>query len=83
MNNKFQGKRAELSVYDDAWIRGDDSEEFIAPAPRSLHDKITSEEYMKFQIMIDELLKQYPLDRLEAIVNSKLNNTRLTEEQKE
>ena len=79
-NNKFQGKRAELGIYDDAWIHGDDAVEYIVTSPDLLHDKITSERHMKFQIMIDEFLKQLPLDKLEEIVNSKLNNSELTEE---
>lgn len=47
-----RGKRAEMGMYDDAWIYGDDGIEMIAPSPGLLHDKITAERYNK---IIDEL----------------------------
>ena len=44
---KFKGKRAELGVYDDAWIRGDDCIECIVPSPKIMHDKFTAERHSK------------------------------------
>lgn len=50
--DKFErGKRAEIAVYDDAWIKGDDAVEMIVPSPKLLHDKETEEKYKK---VIDE-----------------------------
>lgn len=44
--SKFQGKRAELGVYDD-WICGDDGVECIVPSPKIMHDKFTAERHSK------------------------------------
>lgn len=51
-DDKFQGKRAELGMYDDFWTYGDDGVEFIVPSPRLMHDKATAERYNK---IIDQL----------------------------
>lgn len=51
-NNKFQGKRAEIGVYDD-WIHGDDGVEFIVSSPKILHDKITAEQHSKILEKLD------------------------------
>lgn len=50
--DKFErGKRAEIGLYDDAWIKGDDAVEMVVPSPKLLHDKETEEKYKK---VIDE-----------------------------
>ena len=54
MDNKFQGKRAEIGVYDDAWIRGDDGCEFIVPPPKVMHDKFTAERHSKILEELDQ-----------------------------
>lgn len=64
MGNKFQGKRAELGIYDDAWIHGDDGVEFIVPSPKTLHDKATAERHKEISDKIDRILEQLPLDEL-------------------
>lgn len=52
MMDKFErGKRADVGVYDDAWIKGDDAVEMVVPSPKLLHDKATEEKYKK---VIDE-----------------------------
>ena len=52
MMDKFErGKRADVGVYDDAWIKGDDVVEMVVPSPKLLHDKATEEKYKK---VIDE-----------------------------
>ena len=34
MMDKFErGKRADVGVYDDAWIKGDDAVEMVVPSP--------------------------------------------------
>lgn len=52
MKNNFRGKRAELGVYDDAWIHGDDCVECVVPSPKIMHDKFTAEQHSK---ILDEL----------------------------
>lgn len=49
MMDKFErGKRADVGVYDDAWIKGDDAVEMVVPSPpKLLHDKATEEKYKK------------------------------------
>lgn len=79
MNNKFQGKRSELGIYDDAWIEGDDAVEFIVPSPRIMHDKFTAERQLEWQIMIEEFLKEHPLGESIEIFGKKINNTELME----
>ena len=56
MMDKFKrGKRADVGVYDDAWIKGDDAVEMVVPSPspppKLLHDKAIEEKYKK---VIDE-----------------------------
>ena len=43
----FRGKRAELGMYDDIWICGDNAQEFIVPPSQSIHDKLTAEQWDK------------------------------------
>ena len=79
---KFQGKRSEIGVYDD-WMHGEDSEEFIVPSPRVMHDKITAERHSK---VIDELnaigCTSFILsaEEINALIKQDVsNNTGLTE----
>jgi hypothetical protein len=77
MKYKFQGKRAEVGVYDDAWIHCDDAVEFIVPPPRIMYDKLTAERQLEWQIMIEEFLKEHPLGESIDILGKKMNNTKL------
>lgn len=85
MKYKFQGKRAELGVYDD-WTMSDDSVEFIVPSPKILHDRADAERYSK---LIDELnaigCTSFILtaEEIKQIMETKFNNTNLMEEQNE
>lgn len=51
-DSKFQGKRAELGVYDD-WMHGDDGVEFVAPSPNIMHDKFTAERHSEILKELD------------------------------
>ena len=63
-DTEWKGKRAELGVYDDVWIHGDDGVEFIVPSPKTLHDKTTTERHKEISDKIDRILEQFPLDEL-------------------
>lgn len=56
MNNKFQGKRAELGMYDD--------DEFIVPSPKIMHDNGTSEKHRELLDKINKIIEQNPVDEL-------------------
>ena len=59
-----RGKRAEVMVFDDAWLCGDDAVECAVPSPSTMHDKITAERHKEISDKINEILEQLPLDEL-------------------
>jgi len=70
MDNKFQGKRAEIGVYDD-WICGDDGVEFIVPPSKVMHDKFTAERHSKVLEELDQFTinLEYKPASIEEIIN--------------
>lgn len=43
MSKLERGKRAQIGIYDDAWIHGDDGIEFIVPSPHLINDTMSEE----------------------------------------
>lgn len=43
MSKLERGKRAQIGIYDDAWIHGDDGIEFIVPSSHLMNDTIPEE----------------------------------------
>lgn len=69
--SKFQGKRAEIGVYDD-WMHGDDSVEFVVASPKIMHDKFTSERHAKILEELDKFTIniEYKPASIEEIINN-------------
>lgn len=69
---------------DGFWIESEDGEELIVPSPNTLHDRTDAERYSKF---VDEFnaigCTSFILtaEEIKSIMETKLNNTNLTEEQ--